>query len=260
MCKSLERRYERELDADLPYVIRLDGVHFKRLTARLSKPFDAGFTRAMLLTARDLLEWFAASTVFVQSDEVSLFMLPRYGPIPYNGRCQKISSVAAGIASARFNQHFGCESSGSDREEVGSFDARVFSCPSETDMVRVAAWRHLHDCRRNAVNSAAASNFTHTSLQSLPLPRLLSRLALEKGIDFDRDYPKEAVWGAFLKKVPVEHVGVNGLTGERVVAKRLRCQARAIDFGQFPMAVMESVLTARYWEPEHPPGVPVELS
>lgn len=251
-CKAMERRYERELDADLPFIIRLDGVNFKRFTAPLHKPFDPHFTTAMLQTARDLFESFAAVTAFVQSDEVSVFVVPRWGGVPFSGRCQKIASVAAGIASVRFNRHFG-KLVGREGE-LGSFDARCFSCVDEGAMVQVAAWRHLHDCRRNAVNSAAAANFSHSSLQHQPMELVIERLAKERNINFHTDYPKEAIYGAFLKKIAVEHRGHNPVTGQTVMTTRYRTQARAIDFGEHRGDVFERVLLSRYWEADHPTG------
>lgn len=251
-CKSMERRYERELDSGCPYIIRLDGAHFKRLTAALVKPFDPHFTMAMIKTAADLLDHFAAMTVFVQSDEVSLFMSPRWGPVPYNGRCQKIASVAAGFASSRFNHHF-------NGDQLGYFDARVFSCADDHQLTRVAAWRHLHDCRRNAVNSAAAANFHHSTLQNQPVDVVIERLLVERKIRFHEDYPKEAILGAFLKKMRWERVGYDPIRGESVVTTRFRTQARAIDFAQYPLDTLTQVLTSRYWEPEHPVGHPIDI-
>jgi tRNA(His) 5'-end guanylyltransferase len=251
-CKALERRFERELDADLPWIVRLDGANFKRFTAHLAKPFDARFTRAMLRTARDLLVLFSAQTAFCQSDEISLFSFPMHSPVPYNGRTQKISSIAAGFASARFNVHF------QSADSPAWFDARAFSCPDADSAANVAAWRHLHDCRRNAVNAAGAANFPHESLQNQSVDQVIARLKRERQIDFFVDYPKEAIFGAFLKKSPYESFGFNPVTQQAAKATRLRVEARSIDFANQPDALAD-MLSAKLWVGGHPGGELVHL-
>ena len=257
MCKALERRYEKELEQNVPYVIRLDGVNFKRLTKSLKKPFDPFFTAAMLRVGKVLLSNFHANTVFVQSDEVSVFFDGTSGPIPYNGRCLKIASISAGMASAAFNQAF----SG----DLACFDARVFACPTSIQMAQVALWRHLHDCRRNAVNSAGVSSFPHAELQNIGLPELVEKLRAEKGIDFHTAYPPEAIYGAFIKRALYIKQGYNPKTGEHVPTERYAIEARSIDFAKIEgglaaqEAQMEAMLMAKHWTSEHPLGCNIQL-
>ncbi|PJF19374.1 hypothetical protein PSACC_00785 [Paramicrosporidium saccamoebae] len=147
--QSLQSAYEMSLPANQPYIVRLDGVAFRNYTAGLLKPFDARLTHAMLLTTRDLLAKCSARTAFCQSDEISLVFAgePMTKNIVYAGRVQKIVSVMAGWAAARFNLHIS-EMDWEQAEaeaEVGTavkarvasssavFDARVFSAP--TDMM-----------------------------------------------------------------------------------------------------------------------------
>lgn len=141
--QSLQAIYEMTLPANQPYVVRLDGVAFRNYTDGMVKPFDARFTRAMLLTTRDLMERCAARTAYCQSDEVSLLFAPEASPqqILYGGRVQKIASVLAALAAARFNWHVGrmswphgaCGVALRERIRAGTalFDARVFSAPDD---------------------------------------------------------------------------------------------------------------------------------
>ena len=75
----------------------------------------------MVMTTADLVTYFGASTGFTQSDEITLVFPapvstedieeeknhPGNPPksAPFNGRMQKITSLAAGYCSIRFNYH-----------------------------------------------------------------------------------------------------------------------------------------------------------
>lgn len=143
--QSLQSAYELSLPADQPYIVRLDGVAFRTYTAGMVKPFDARLTHAMMLTTRDLLAKCSARSAFCQSDEISLVFAgePMTRNIVYAGRVQKIASIMAGWAAARFNLHISKMDWNQDdvgtkvKERVVSssavFDARVFSAP--TDMM-----------------------------------------------------------------------------------------------------------------------------
>lgn len=248
-CKSLERKYEKELEPDLPCILRLDGVNFKKLTRTLQKPFDPRFTRAMILTAKDLLEHFSCTTAFTQSDEISLFMFPGHTVIPWNGRTLKMASIAAAMASVKFCEHSGLQ---------GWFDCRIFSCPNDDVVRKVAAWRHLYDCRRNAINAAGSANFTHKSLQNLSIDQVVGRLWHEKGIKFYDHYPSEATLGTFLKKMQFGHQGFNPIHQQPVQTVRSRVEGRSIDFAKHE-DLLKSVLCAKFWEDGHPKGNLVSL-
>lgn len=139
--QALQTVYEPTLPANQPYVLRLDGVAFRNYTAGMRKPFDPRLTRAMNLTTRDLMERCAARTGYCQSDEISLVFAPETTPmqIMYAGRVQKIASVMASWAAARFNWHIS-QVDWSDVDEMvrrraasglAVFDARVFATPDD---------------------------------------------------------------------------------------------------------------------------------
>jgi tRNA(His) guanylyltransferase len=123
-------------------VIRLDGHCFRTFTKGFARPYDLRIHRAMISTAADCLERFGAATAYTESDEISLLFAPassKASPsLPFNGRVQKLCSVTAGFASARFNRHMLMEKYSAteamlqervDRSEA-HFDSRVFSLPS----------------------------------------------------------------------------------------------------------------------------------
>lgn len=260
--KASEAKWELLLPKHLPFVIRLDGVSFKRFTAGLQKPFDVRFTRAILATAMDLVERTAARMAFCQSDEITLVYPPAStggggggeslsldeAELFYGGRTQKIVSVVAGMASALFNRHF--ESQAGNSMIAAYFDARCFSVNSAEEAVDVLWWRHALDCRRNAINAIAQSHFSHKSLQGLAIQDVLRKLH-SKSLDIHRDYPRENVFGVFIKRVQVEHRGLNPLTGEHVACQRVRIQGRSFDWKKEQRDA--SFVMDRFWTADSTP-------
>ena len=96
------------VDVSRPCVVRLDGHCFSTWTRGFDRPYDLRIMRAMVGTATDLLTRFNAATAYTESDEISLLFppsTPEVLTVPFKGRVQKICSVTAGFASARFNLH-----------------------------------------------------------------------------------------------------------------------------------------------------------
>lgn len=263
--KQLQDVYEMTLPAQQPYVLRLDGVAFRQYTQTMVKPFDGRFTRAMMLTTRDLLERCAARLAYCQSDEVSLLFAaePSSCQIIYGGRVQKMASVMASLAAARFNHHIRLMDWKRDegRETVSSivpedracFDARVFSAPSEELAAEAIYWRHALDGRRNALNMVAHSHYPHEKLQNISLNEILSLLKKD-GISPFTDYPPSAIYGVFMKKSQYPHVGFNPKTGVAVPTLRTRVEARSFDWAQVQPDEKQRVEMAlsKFWIPLHP--------
>lgn len=111
--KMYEKQKEVRVEQGKPFVVRLDGHSFSKFTKGMQQPWDPKFISTMTLTAADLLIEFSATSAYVQSDEISLTFFPilsktdekEWEPYIFNGRYQKMSTVMAGFASARFNFH-----------------------------------------------------------------------------------------------------------------------------------------------------------
>ena len=151
------------VDVCCPVVVRLDGHCFSTFTRGFDRPYDLRIHRAMVGTATDLLERFGAVTAYTESDEISLVFRPHTdaapSALPFNGRVQKLVSVFAGYASARFNCHMmqspfdeTIPAQAALRARVekcdAHFDARVFSLPSLDRLCAYMRWRATLDCRR----------------------------------------------------------------------------------------------------------------
>jgi tRNA(His) guanylyltransferase len=131
-----------------PVIMRLDGKAFHTLTRNCIKPFDIGFSYAMRQTAIKLCKEVQGTRFgYVQSDEISL-MIADYDNLttePWFGyNIQKMTSIAASIASVEFTKHFGQE---------GIFDCRVFNIPKE-EVDNYFIWRQRDCIRNNILNMA----------------------------------------------------------------------------------------------------------
>lgn len=236
--KSIEKSFESVLPGDRPFVVRLDGVNFKEFTRNLVKPFDPNFTEALKLTTEALMERTAATVGFCQSDEITLISGPAAGDDSknhlYGGRTQKIASILASFASVRFNHYLSQLRPEKNRDlnpsHLGFFDARVFSVPDWETAGEVLIWRHRFDCRRNALHSISQANYSQKSIEGQPLKDVIDRLLTEKQIDAFSDYPKENVYGCFVKKVQVQVEGKNPKTGEMISAIRNRITSKSFDW------------------------------
>ena len=134
-CKDLEQREaSRAAMRGLPLLARLDGRAFHTFTRGLTRPYDPAMSRCMIETARTLVEETQARVAYTQSDEITLaWYEPADAATTYlfDGRWQKLGSVLAGLASARFNQLV-AEHLPAKAALLPHFDCRLWQVPTLT--------------------------------------------------------------------------------------------------------------------------------
>jgi tRNA(His) guanylyltransferase len=214
----------------------------------------------MVGTATDLLERFGAVTAYTESDEISLIFAPHSdeapNPLPFNGRVQKLVSVTAGFASARFNAHMQRESfdaaipaQAALRERVerseAHFDSRAFALPSIERLCAYVRWRAVLDCRRNSVSMLAQAHFPHRELHGVDAATCIRMLSERKGIRWDAT-PPFFRFGTFVKKEQFWKDAINPRTQQPVRARRTRCAVRSFAFDE---ATAANWLVTRFWPP-----------
>ena len=179
---------QRRLDPLTPIAVRIDGRSFSKFTKGFQRPFDPRLTAAMQQTCQWLVEQTHARIGYVQSDEINLIFQAEEGQgMLFDARVQKLTSVLASMAAAKFNRVLG-------DAELASFDARVWQVPNQIEAANVLMWRAV-DCRKNAVLSVARAHFPHSDLQGKPQTELLEMLA-SAGVDFAA-YPARNRFGTF---------------------------------------------------------------
>lgn len=188
-----------------PVLMRLDGKCFHTFTRGLNRPYDTSFQELMCRTAMFLLRETNAKCVYVQSDEISLaWYSPLYASqIWFNGRVQKMTTVAAGMAAAFFNsQRADLLPSKAELppKRYPVFDARVWNVPTLTEAVNYFLWRE-QDATRNSISMAAQHYYSSKQLHGKSSKQMQDMLH-SKGVNWN-DYPDSFKRGVYGRKEAV---------------------------------------------------------
>lgn len=188
-------------------IIRVDGKAFHQYTKGLNRPFDSGLMEDMNKTAEFLCQNIqGAKFAYVQSDEISI-LVTDYDEISthawFDANLQKMASIAASLATARFNQLRMSRScwEGNDVDgyldaddlqkfKLAMFDARVFQIPYQEEVVNYFIWRQ-QDATRNSISSVAQAYFSDKELHGKKTNQMQDMLMLEKGINWNDFTPRE---------------------------------------------------------------------
>ena len=214
----------RQLMPNCPVYARIDGRAFHTLCKGLKKPYSLAFIDTMQEVCKYLVDETGAALGYVQSDEISLGW-ESYSKAPFEGRIQKLESVLASMASAKFVQFIEASKSSSPlvinhgidilwhrtQIHVPSFDCRVFNLPSMIELANAFLWRE-NDAIKNSVTGMALNFFSHKKIQGKSGKEKIEMMK-EIGYDFYRDTPPSFLRGTFfhrenyLKVLSEEEVG-----------------------------------------------------
>jgi tRNA(His) 5'-end guanylyltransferase len=153
-----------------------------------------------------------AKFAYVQSDEISI-LVTDYDDISthawFDGNLQKMASIAASLATAKFNQLRMARSAKNgvyyeDKEnnyvyldetkienfKLAMFDARVFQIPYQEEVINYFIWRQ-QDATRNSISSVAQAHFSTKELHGKKTNQMQDMLMLERGINWNDFIPRE---------------------------------------------------------------------
>lgn len=212
----------------LPVIMRLDGRSFSKFTKGMKRPYDEDMAGLMIETGKILLKEFNAIVCYHQSDELSLILdsnvselgikesfangflsffrrekgkdVTNSAEIMFDGKYQKLCSVASGLASAYFAVNAYKIWPNKVEKQMPHFDCRVFTVPSKEEAVAALAWREW-DATKNAVSMLTRTYFSHKEMHAKSSKDMKSMLETEKGIVFS-NYPAHFRRGTYLKRVP----------------------------------------------------------
>ena len=198
--KRIEASYKTHLPKSSYAVVRVDGKGFSKYTKKLEQPFDAKFTRDMRETAMYLAENVdGAVLAYTQSDEISVVFSDLAGDNTewwFGGAIQKIGSIVASMATAKFN---------SLRPDHGLalFDARVhpLTDEGEASVMNYLDWRQS-DAIRNSVSMLASHHFPHKQLHGMNTIARVEKL-LDAGVRWD-DLGISVRQGSLIRRVERE--------------------------------------------------------
>ena len=185
----------------LPIYARIDGRGFSKFTKGMNRPFDQRMTDAMIETTKYLVKETHALIGYVQSDEISLaWKAPDHtSQTFFNGKVQKICSVIASMAAAKFAQEIRGWTPYEDR--LPAFDARVIHMPVDYEVANMFLWRTM-DATKNAVSMATRSHYSSKEMQNQNQAAMLKMLA-DKDVDFS-EFPVAFREGTFVRRRVIE--------------------------------------------------------
>lgn len=182
--KGYEHNSRDFLMKKCPVLIRLDGKAFHTFTRGFDRPFDEALHDSMLETAQFLVDTVQGCVfAYTQSDEISLLLVDNTSVKTdafFNYNVQKMSSITASLATAKFNS---CFEHKKKPTKPALFDSRAWNIPPE-ELVNYFIWRQ-QDATRNSVQMVAQSVFSHKVLQGLSCSKLQDKLMLDKGINWN---------------------------------------------------------------------------
>lgn len=182
----------------LPVLVRLDGRAFHTFTRGLARPYDERLSRSMIETTKYLVDHTHASVGYTQSDEISL-AFPNTDPdnqVMFDGRVQKLCSVLAAMATAKFNQQI-LANIPEKAHLLPLFDARVYQYPTLDLAAESFVWRET-DATRNSLTMAAHAYYSHKELHKAGYARKHEMLHA-KGLNWN-DYPDFFKKGTYVRR------------------------------------------------------------
>lgn len=196
--KHYENAFRHHLPGRMPVLIRIDGCHFHTFTKGMDKPFDEPLIHVFWETCKYLAQnIMGCKLVYHQSDEISI-LLTNYDKLTtaswFENNLQKIVSVAASMATAKFNEEI--RNVYPDRP-LATFDARAWVLPQD-EVTNYFLWRQM-DATKNSISMVAQANFPHHELQGLDGSALQEKLFSEKAMNWN-DLPAWQKRGACIVK------------------------------------------------------------
>ena len=258
---NYELRYKEYLPRRTYAVLRLDGKAFHTYTRGCERPFDLGLMDDMDSTAKYLCENMqGALFAYVQSDEISI-LLTDFKKIKtsawFDYEIQKISSISASMAAAKFNQlrlkriieadsdeNIGLKGNVLQalNDKLAAFDCRTFSVPDPVEVANVFIARQ-NDATKNAISMAAQAEFSHKSLHGLSGNEKQEKLFQEKGINFN-DYPAGFRRGRFIERVVYDKDGATRSKWD-VVESPIFTQEQGFLYSKIPVVTPNGVCSLK---------------
>lgn len=221
----------------LPTICRLDGRAFHTFCRGMTKPFDINFIGLMNEVTAFLVDQLNATIGYVQSDEITLAF--PIESILFDGRYQKINSIAAGLASSKFNQllpqYF---SNKADKLQV--FDARCWQVPSKQEACNAFLWRE-NDATKNSISMLAQSKFSHSELQNKNTSQMHEMLFQKFNINWN-DLPARLKRGSYFRKesiqTPVSEELAKTLTENNLSVPEFVIRSRVVEVDMPPFGTV----------------------
>jgi tRNA(His) guanylyltransferase len=191
--KNYEQVSSSKLMRRTPVIIRLDGKAFHTFTKQfnsdvdsslIDNPFSHKLHVCMTETTKFLVENIQnARFGYTQSDEITILLTDWTNLNTdqwFNGSIQKIASVSASMATAKFNQMIKQEV---NLESLAFFDSRTFNLPI-SEVANNLLWRQ-QDATRNSIQMLGHYHFSQSQLYKKNTSEIQAMLLVEKDINWN---------------------------------------------------------------------------
>lgn len=181
--KGYEDVWRQKLIRRMPVIVRLDGKAFHTWTKGLDKPFDDTYIAIMANVMKYVCDGMQGAVFgYCQSDEISI-LLRDYDSFTseawFDNNLQKIVSVSASMATAKFNE---LAVGAFDGKPLALFDSRAWNLPKE-EVVNYFHWRQ-RDAVRNSIRMMGTHVLGHRACHGVNNEELRVKL-LEAGEDWE---------------------------------------------------------------------------
>lgn len=229
--KDHEMRTQSYVGRKTYTILRLDGKAFHTFTKQFARPFDDVLVGAMNETCQHLCKNIQGAKLgFVQSDEITI-LITDFEDINtqlwYDGNIQKMVSISASEATAKFNHYMTCSIIEKEikkwtewnkqedykhrmdiivgvdlaiqKMQLAKFDSRVFQVHSLAEARNNVLWRQ-QDSTRNSISAVAQSLYSPKELHGVNTDKM-QEMIFQKGINWN-NYDAGLKRGRFCYKQP----------------------------------------------------------
>lgn len=184
----------------LPIIARIDGKCFSKFTKGLDRPYDEGLIVLMRSVTAHLVKETNACIGYTQSDEITLVIYSEdpYAELLFGGKIQKMTSILASTATAKFNSLRPKYLPGFKEDIPALFDCRCFHVPNKEEAANNLLWREI-DASRNSVLMLASHYLGHKKMMNKSCAELQEILWQEHKINYN-DYPDYFKRGSFFRR------------------------------------------------------------
>lgn len=197
-------------------ILMLDGRSFSKFCKKFNKPYDVDFIGMMNETAKHLCKNIeGCKFAYTQSDEISLVLTDFDTPLTeswFGYRLTKVLSIAASIATSKFNQLMVLRAletpcSPNDMKDIikdiklAEFDCKAWNVPTYNDVFAWFLYRQI-DCVRNSKQMLAQTFFSQKELNGLHTDECIKKVKDELNVGWD-DFNEGMKYGRFVYKKQV---------------------------------------------------------
>jgi tRNA(His) 5'-end guanylyltransferase len=211
--KAYEIKYDLRICCYEYFLIRLDGKGFSKRIKKwhCDKPFDRWFYEAMCDATTALMKEIPdIKLAWTGSDEITILFQNKTGDGWYSNRINKLLSLTASIATAKFNSslykiHQEIPEKYDTFEYPAWFDSRIITPPDLAECLNNIVYRQ-QDCIRNSISIWFAKFYSHKQSMNLNGDEKIQKMINEQNFDWNINASNWTKFGTLFYYVKKEFI------------------------------------------------------